>query len=87
MPFDREEMVRILAACTEYPDGYGKVGQANARRLRALVLMLRYTGLRIRDAVTLSTERIRDGKLFLWTAKTGTTVWCPCVSIRFAGPR
>jgi integrase/recombinase XerD len=27
--------------------------------------------------VTLSRDRIRDGKLFLYTAKTGTAVWCP----------
>ena len=41
------------------------------------MLLLRYSGLRIRDAVTLSRERICDGKLFLYTAKTGTAVWCP----------
>ena len=45
--------------------------------MHALVLMLRYSGLRIRDAVTVSRDRIHDGKLFLYTAKTGTAVWCP----------
>jgi integrase len=77
LPFTREEWVRILAACDQYQDNYGHTGQANARRLRALVLLLRYSGLRIGDAVGLSRERIADGKLFLYTAKTGTPVYCP----------
>ena len=51
--------------------------KANAVRLRALVFLLRYSGLRIRDAVTLSRNRIQDDKLFLYTAKTGTAVYCP----------
>jgi integrase len=51
--------------------------QENARRLLALVLLLRYSGLRIGDAVGLPRERIAGGKLFLYTAKTGTAVWCP----------
>jgi hypothetical protein len=41
------------------------------------VLLLRFSGLRIRDAVTLSLDRIREGKLFLYTAKTATPVSCP----------
>ncbi len=77
LPFEREEMVRILSACDAYGDNYGRAGQANACRLRALVLLLRYSGLRIGDAVSLPRERIADGKLFLSTAKTGTLVWCP----------
>ncbi len=71
LPFTREQMANILAACADYPD------RRYAPRVRALVLLLRYSGLRIRDAVTLSRDRIRDGKLHLTTAKTGTVVWCP----------
>ncbi|MGB8848082.1 MAG: site-specific integrase, partial [Candidatus Acidiferrales bacterium] len=71
LPFSKEQMANILAACGDYPD------RSNAPRVRALVLLLRYSGLRIRDAVTLSRERISDDKLFLTTAKTGTVVWCP----------
>ncbi|HXW92464.1 MAG TPA: tyrosine-type recombinase/integrase [Terriglobales bacterium] len=40
-------------------------------------MLLRYSGFRICDAVTLSRDRIQNGKLFLYTAKTGTAVWCP----------
>jgi integrase/recombinase XerD len=46
-------------------------------RLRALVLLLRYSGLRIGDAVRLSRDRIVDGKLFLYTQKTGVPAYCP----------
>jgi len=58
----------------------------NALRLRALVLLLRYSGLRIRDAVTLGQDRIREGKLFLLTAKTGTVVYCPLPEAVTLGP-
>ncbi len=77
MPFTREEVIRTLAACDRYPDNYGRTGQENGRRLKALVLLLRYSGLRIQDAVTISKERVVDDKLFLCTAKTGTQVYCP----------
>jgi integrase/recombinase XerD len=71
MPFTREEVSNVLTACDSYPD------RLNAVRLRGLVLLLRYSGLRICDAVTLPRERINGGKLFLYTAKTGTAVYCP----------
>jgi len=45
--------------------------------MRALVLLLRYSGLRIRDAATLSRNSTQGNKLFLYTAKTGTPVYCP----------
>jgi integrase len=77
MPFSREDLTDILAACDRYPDSYGRTGQWNGRRLRALVLLLRYSGLRIGDAVSLSQDRIVGNKLFLYTAKTGTPVFCP----------
>jgi integrase len=65
LPFTRQEWVRILAACDEYRDNYGRLGHSNARRLRAFLLLLRFSGLRIGDAVALSRDRIADGKLFL----------------------
>ncbi len=65
----------VLAACDEYPH------KQNAIRLRALVLLLRYSGLRISDAVTLTKHRIKDGVLILRTAKTGTDVRIPLPKI------
>jgi len=76
MPFTREEMIEILAACEKYPDNYGGTGQVNAKRVRALVLLLRYSGMRIGDAVTCSAERLAGSKLFLYTQKTDVPVNC-----------
>jgi len=76
MPFTREEMTQILAACDIYPDNFGRPDQLNAKRLRAFVLLLRYTGLRISDAATLACERLKGNRLFLYTAKTGVPVYC-----------
>lgn len=42
-----------------------------------MILLLRYSGLRIRDAATLERSRIKNGKLFLYTQKTGTPFWLP----------
>jgi integrase len=53
------------------------VGLQNRRRTKALVLLLRHSGLRIGDAVTLSSERLDGDKLFLYTSKAGTPVYCP----------
>lgn len=58
MPFTREKMVDIFAACDKYKDNYGRTGQSNGRRLRTFVLVLRYSGLRIRDVVTLPKSKI-----------------------------
>jgi integrase len=69
LPFTQEEMVSILAACDRH--------QGNKKRIRALVLLLRYSGLRIGDAVRLARDRIVDGRLFLYTQKTGVPVLCP----------
>jgi hypothetical protein len=41
------------------------------------VLVLRFTGLPIRDVVALESERLTGNKLFLFTAKTGVPVYCP----------
>src|SRR5436189_809119 len=73
MPFTREEMIRILAAL----EPYGRsAGARNARRLRAFVLLLRYSGLRIGDATQLDVSRLDESKLLLHTQKTGVPVYC-----------
>ncbi len=70
-PLLKGKVDSILKACEVYPD------RANAIRLRALVHLLRYSGLRIRDAITLPRNRVQGDKLFLFTAETGTPVYCP----------
>jgi integrase/recombinase XerD len=76
LPFTAEEMERILAACDRYPRKTS-LGLDNRARIRAFVLLLRYSGLRLQDAVTLEKVRLRDGNLFLYTQKTGTPVYVP----------
>ncbi len=69
LPFTREEVERILEACNKYP---GK-----RDRVKAFVLVMRYSGLRISDAAALTTDRFAGNKLFLYTQKTGTPVYMP----------
>lgn len=45
--------------------------------MKALALFLRYTGLRISDAVGCAVDRLQTGKLCLYTQKTGQHVYCP----------
>src|SRR5580700_1644761 len=74
MPYTSEEMVRILAAVGLYAEEMPSTGKENARRIRALVLLLRYSGMRIGDAVGLSVDRIKGNRLFLYTQKTGVPI-------------
>jgi integrase/recombinase XerD len=76
LPFTGDEMSRILEACERYPRK-NSLGLDNRARIRAFVLLLRYSGLRLQDAVTLEKIRMRDGTLFLYTQKTGTPVYVP----------
>jgi integrase/recombinase XerD len=69
-------MTRILAATENYGDKVRKTGQANALRLRAFVFVLRYTGMRLGDVATLSTDRVVGNKIQLYTQKTGVPVYC-----------
>ena len=69
-------MTAIVEAADKFTDK-GKFGAGNRTRIRALVLLLRYSGLRIGDAVSLERARVADGKLFLYMQKTGTPVRIP----------
>ena len=77
LPFTRDEMTAILTACDNYTNPNNGNTNRNAQILKAFVLVLRHSGLRIRDVVTLTRDRVKDGKLLLYTAKTGTPVHVP----------
>jgi integrase/recombinase XerD len=77
LPFSRAQMTKILQAANDRVETVQSQGKDNARRLRGLVLLLRYSGLRIGDAASCSIDRLVDGKLRLYTQKTGTHVHCP----------
>ena len=66
-------MIRILAAIGTYGES---AGPRNAQRLRAFILLLRYSRPRIGDAVQLGMNRLQGSKLLLHTEKTGVRVYC-----------
>jgi integrase/recombinase XerD len=73
MPYTHVEMIKIFAAFDTYRK---RAGVANSQRLKAFVLLLRYAGMRIGDTVKCGSDRIAEGKLFLYTQKTGVPVHC-----------
>lgn len=76
MPLTHDEMVKILTACdTLQVDAEKPINKFIAHRLKTLVLLMRYSGMRISDAVTLNTDRLDGKKLFLYTQKTGVPVY------------
>ncbi len=72
MPFTQEEMMAMLTACNKLHEQFG--GGGSASRLRAFLLLIRYSGLRIGDTATCEVERISQNRLRLYTAKTGVAV-------------
>jgi len=58
VPYTQTEIVKIIAAC----DLVGR-SSYERRRARAMVLLMRFAGLRISDVVTLSRDHIRGSRL------------------------
>ncbi len=76
--FPPDEFERIMAATyIRRGDRGGGDVKANQARLRTMTLLMRWSGLRIRDAVTLERHRLHGDSLLLYQAKTGTPVYVP----------
>ncbi len=78
--FPRNEYSRILEATYRLDDGVERAYDVEKRgqRIRALTELMRWSGLRIRDAVTLEKPRLLpNDDLFLYQAKTGVPVYVP----------
>lgn len=74
MPYTREMMVKIVGAIERMPTR-GADRELTLRRLKLFIFAMRYGGLAIVDAATLTRDRIDDqGRLFLHRAKTGVAV-------------
>ena len=71
VPLEPAEFEKILGACDKHSQ------KVRGILLKAMILVLRYTGLRIRDVVTLRRDAVRGSRLFLRTTKTDTDVFCP----------
>jgi integrase/recombinase XerD len=76
LPFTDRDIEKILWATEIYPNK-GIYGSQSGKRIRAFVNLLRYSRLRIRDAATLSTDKLLGHKLLLYTQETGQPVWLP----------
>jgi integrase len=72
LPLEDSDVDRILKAADRLAS-WGTFGP----KIRAMVLLLRYSGLRMQDAACLERSRLKQKKLFLYTQKTGTPVYCP----------
>jgi integrase/recombinase XerD len=76
--FTREEYDKLIDATYLYRENRGEtIGGANSTRLRTLLMLMRWSGLRIRDAITLERTRLINDNLLLYQAKTGTPVYVP----------
>lgn len=72
VPYTPEQVASLLAAC----DRLGQSGYER-QRARTMVLLMRHTALRISDVLTLAKDRVRDGKVALFTQKTGGFIFLP----------
>ncbi|HWA94576.1 MAG TPA: tyrosine-type recombinase/integrase [Terracidiphilus sp.] len=77
MPFTDEEMEKILWAAEYIREAHPKVPERTPAKLVALILLMRYAGLRISDACMFRSAQISDGKIFLRQEKTKQPVWVP----------
>jgi integrase/recombinase XerD len=77
--FTAEEYTKIIEATYRLNEYQDKAYDVEKRgiRIRALTELMRWSGLRIRDAVTLERSRLTGNKLMLYQAKTGIPVYVP----------
>jgi len=77
--FPRDEFKRIIDSTYVYGDARGGfIDIEDTRtRLRTLTLLMRWSGLRIRDAIILERSRLQGDSLLLYQAKTGQPVYVP----------
>lgn len=74
--FTEAQLAKILHACNEYPE-WNAYGHDNRARVRALVLTLRWSGMRIGDCVGLQRMHLNGDKLSLNTQKSGSKIFVP----------
>jgi len=78
LPFTDEEIKRIFEALeTKYLDAHPFSSELTKKKIKAFILVMLYSGIRISDCVFLRKDRVKDGKLFIRTHKTGVPVWVP----------
>jgi integrase len=74
LPFTPDDMEKILWACEIFSTN-GRYRSHHRKRIKAMVLLMRWSGIAIGDAVTLERSQIdADGRLFLYRQKTKVPV-------------
>jgi integrase len=77
LPFTDQEMEKILWAAESIREAHPKIPPETPKKLKALILLMRYSGIRISDAVMFRRQSLKDNKLFLRQEKTKHPVWVP----------
>jgi integrase len=78
LPFSEEELKKVWKALDEeYLVKHPGSSELVKKKIRAFILVMLYSGVRISDAVLLKKEKIKDGMLFLYTHKTKVPVRVP----------
>lgn len=77
MPYSRAEFQALLIACDHPKRFESAVIRDNRQRLKALLMLLRFSGLRISDAIMLTPDKVAGGRVKLYTQKTGVAVCVP----------
>lgn len=77
LPFEQEEVDRITRACGQIDNPNRASAARSRKRVRAAVLLMLYSGMRISDVATLDRGKLnpKTGKLLVRTMKTGTPLY------------
>jgi integrase len=77
LPFTEDEMEKILWAADSIRVAHPRMPVGNEKKLKALILLMRYSGIRISDAVMFKRSLLAKGMLFLRQEKTKQPVLVP----------
>ncbi len=77
LPFEPDEVEKILGACDKLEDGNPSTRERTRARAKAMCLVLLYSGMRISDTIQLkrSAVDLKTGKLLLRMMKTGAPLY------------
>jgi integrase len=77
LPYTDDEMEKILWAAESIREAHPKIPEGTEKKLLALILLMRYSGIRISDACMFKKSQLENGELFLRQQKTKQHVWVP----------
>jgi integrase/recombinase XerD len=78
LPYTDLEMEKILWAAESIREAHPKMPVGQEKKLKALIFLMRYSGLRISDTVMFNIRRsLKGNKVFLRQEKTNEPVWVP----------